>query len=50
MQMPWELTVTDDIVNIGSSNGLVPYGTKPLPDPMLIQVHDATWHHKASIS
>ena len=23
------------VVNIGSGNGLVPDGTKPLPDPML---------------
>ena len=22
-------------VNIGSGNGFVPYGTKPLPEPML---------------
>ena len=33
-------------VNIGSGNGLVPAGSKPLPD--LNQVHDAIWHHYAS--
>ena len=26
--------VTSDLVNIGSGNGLVPDGTKPLPEPM----------------
>ena len=25
-------------VNIGSGNGLLPYGTKPLPEPMLIYI------------
>ena len=28
--------VTQIGVNIGSGNGLVPDGTKPLPEPMLI--------------
>ena len=32
-------------VNIGSGNGLVPSGNKPLPDPMLTQIFVATWHH-----
>ena len=27
-------------VNIGLGNGLVPNGTKPLPEPMLIQIYD----------
>ena len=27
--------VMDILVNIGSGNGLVPNGTKPLPEPML---------------
>ena len=31
--MPQNLT--DDTVNMGSGNGLVPDGTKPLPEPML---------------
>ena len=30
--------LTDDIVNIGSGNGLVPSGNKPLPEPMLTQM------------
>ena len=30
--MPQDLT---DYVNIGSGNGLVPSGNKPLPEPML---------------
>ena len=31
------------LVNIGSGNGLVPDGTKPLPEPML------TYHHASGI-
>ena len=30
---------------IGSGNGLVPDGTKPLPEPMLTKIADAKWHH-----
>ena len=41
--MPQDLT--DDKVNIGSGNGLVPSGNKPLPEPMLIMFYDAIWHH-----
>ena len=33
--MPRELT---DDVNIGSGNGLVPSGNKPLPESMLTQI------------
>ena len=33
-------------VNIGSGNGLLPDGTKPLPEPMLI---DHQWGHMALI-
>ena len=36
-------------VNIGSGNGLVP-GTKPLPEPMLIQIYVAIWYHQTIIS
>ena len=32
-------------VNIGSGNGLVPSGTKPLPEPMLTQIYVAIWCH-----
>ena len=32
-------------VNIGSGNGLVPSGNKPLPEPMLTQIYVATWCH-----
>ena len=32
-------------VNIGSANGLVPSGNKPLPEPMLNQIYVAKWHH-----
>ena len=28
-----------DDVNIGLSNGLVPLGNKPLPEPMLTQIY-----------
>ena len=36
-------------VNIGSGNGLVSSGTKPLPEPMLTQIY-AIWHHKVTMS
>ena len=32
-------------VNIGSGDGLVPSGTKPLPEPMLTHIYVATWRH-----
>ena len=32
-------------VNIGSGNGLVPSGNKPLPEPMLTQIYVAKWRH-----
>ena len=32
-------------VNIGSGNGMVPSGNKPLPEPMLIQIYVATRRH-----
>ena len=32
-------------VNIGSGNGLVPSGNKPLSGPMLTQIYVATWCH-----
>ena len=32
-------------VNIGSGNGLVPSGNKPLPGPMLTQISVAIWRH-----
>ena len=31
--------------NIGSGNGLEPSGTKPLPEPMLIQIYVIIWCH-----
>ena len=33
------------LVNIGSGNGLVPSGNKPLPEPMLTQIYVVTWCH-----
>ena len=39
-----------ECVNIGSGNDLVPSGNKPLPEPMLTQIHVAKWHHKATMS
>ena len=35
-------------VNIGSGNGLVLSGNKPLPEPMLTQFHVTIWHHQAT--
>ena len=32
-------------VNIGSGNGLVPSGNKPLPELMLTQIHATIWRH-----
>ena len=32
-------------VNIGSGNGLVPSGNKPLPESMLTQISDVIWRH-----
>ena len=43
--MPWDLT--DDKLNIGSGNGLVLSGTKPLPEPVLTQIDITIWSHKA---
>ena len=37
-------------INIGSGNGLVPDGTKPLPDPMSTNFQDIKWHHPETIS
>ena len=39
------LDLADDLVNIGSGNGLVPSGNKPLPEPMLTQIYVAKWRH-----
>ena len=33
------------LVNIGSGNGLVPSGNKPLPESLLTQIYDALWRH-----
>ena len=50
-QFPWncsQKTPTEPLwwlVNIGSGNGLVPSGNKPLPEPMLTQIYVARWHH-----
>ena len=33
------------LVNIGSGNGLVPSGNKPLPELMLTQIYVTKWHH-----
>ena len=38
------------IVNTYSGNGLMPSGTKPLPEPMLTQIYDTIWCHKATVS
>ena len=36
-------------VNTGSDNGLVPEGTKPLPEPQLTQIYLAVWHLQATM-
>ena len=35
-------------ISIGIGNGLVPSGSKPLPEPMLTKIHDAIWHTSLS--
>ena len=45
-----QILVIDGQVNIGSGNGLVPSGNKPLPEPMLTQISVAMWHHYATMS
>ena len=37
-------------INIGSGNGLVPSGNKPLPEPVLSQMYVTIWHHQATMS
>ena len=39
------LEVMGILVNIGSGNGLVPDGTKPLPEPVLIQYWEGYEKH-----
>ena len=39
-----------DESNIGSGNGLVPSGNKPVPGLMLTQVFVAIWHDLATVS
>ena len=36
--------------NIGSSNSLASSDDNPLPEPMLIQIYVAIWHHWATVS
>ena len=37
----------DDQFNIGSGNGLLPDGSKPLPKPIVAKAYDFVWRHKA---
>ena len=37
-------------VNIGSGNGLVPSGNKPLPEPMLTHIYVTVWRHYPTMS
>ena len=38
------------LVKLGSDNGLVPSGNKPLPEPMLTQFFVAIWYHQTTMS
>ena len=51
-QFHWDLflRVQLTISQIGSGNGLVPSGNKPLPEPMLTQIYVAIWRHQATMS
>ena len=44
------LYLTGEMSQIGSGNGLVPPGNKPLPEPMLTQNCVAKWRHWVTIS
>ena len=50
--MPWdECQGTSTMIShIGSGNGLLPSGNKPLPEPMLTLFHVAIWRHQATKS
>ena len=37
-------------VNMGSDNGLVPSGNKPLSEPILTQIYATIWRHQTTIS
>ena len=39
------LDLTNDKINIGLGNVLVPSGNKPLPDPMLTKIYVAVGRH-----
>ena len=43
--MAWCHMATEIWVKIGSGNGLVPSGNKPLPEPILTQISVTIWHH-----
>ena len=45
----WNLWKQCRVVNIGSGNGLVPSGNKPLPEPMLTYFHVASPGHNVLI-
>ena len=38
------------LINIGSGKGLVPSGSKPLPEPMLTGISVVIWRHEATRS
>ena len=44
----WCDMVTLTQFNIGSGNGLLPDGTKPLPEPMLTFISEVLWHSPES--
>ena len=37
-------------VDIGSGHDVVPSGSKPLPEPVLILIHDAIWLQRVKMS
>ena len=46
--MPHDLTDDESTlvqVNTGSGSGLLPDGTKPLPEPVLTKISNAIWRH-----
>ena len=47
MSTPYDIALrcTPQLVNIGSGNGLVSSGNRPLPEPMLTQSYVAIWRH-----
>ena len=49
LKFSWNKDIPKDLIDdksvLVSDNGLVPSGSKPLPQPMLTKIYDAIWYH-----